>query len=175
MEVLWWPDFLKCISDFLTFQIFFWSSRLFAAWLKTMIFQWFPMKFTKEINSWNSRSNFQNALKKNSDNIFFLDFFYMKGIQKVFEPRPLSWGNRKKKMLLMYPFGCGEPGEPRNVLNRKYSVFLACKWFGSSLKDIRWAPPSQKTEQISTAKKNCSICQILLPGCASSCYYYSLK
>ena len=86
MEVLWWPDFLKFISDFLTPQIFFWSSRLFAPWLKTMIFQRSSMKFTKEFNSWNSRSNFQSALKKNRQ-YFFLIFFYMKGIPLYFHFR----------------------------------------------------------------------------------------
>ena len=87
MEVLWWPDFLKFISDFLTFQIFFWSSRLFAPWLKTMIFQRSRMKFTKEFNSWNSRSNFQNALNIFSDIIFLWNLFSLKGIPLYFRFR----------------------------------------------------------------------------------------
>ena len=87
MEVLWWPDFLEFISDFLTSQIFFWSSRLFAPWLKTMIFQRSRMKFTKEFNSWNSRSNFQNALKIFSDNIFLWNLFSLKGIPLYFRFR----------------------------------------------------------------------------------------
>ena len=125
MEVLWWPDFLKFISDFLTSQIFFWSSRLFAPWLKTMIFQRFRMKFTKEINSWNSRSNFQNVLNIFSDNIFLWNLFSLKGIPLYFRFRT-SRAPEHLPYILTYTYKLATPPSEQSLNNQIHMSLFFC-------------------------------------------------